>query len=175
VKRDEVRRPRASSQRGTRAAAELLPGPLGVPARSWLKARPAHSSVTDRTKARPAAEKTPRLARREAPACRKARAIRILRFSARHPPFTPRTLPASRQGTRMPCSSATADSIPPLDGGEVQPPRNRRFPGFFLWPRRNQPKFEQLFMLAEQDVMGHVRERHGDSSPGAAFRLARGS
>ena len=59
--------------------------------------------------------------------------------------------------------------------GEVQPHATGDFPGFFLWPRRNQPKFERLFMLAEQDVMGHVRERHGDSSPGAAFRLARGS
>ena len=42
-RRDEVRRPRAVSQDGTRAAAELPPGPLGVPARSWLKARSAHS------------------------------------------------------------------------------------------------------------------------------------
>ena len=43
--RGTVRRLRASSQRGTRAAAELLPGPLRVPARSWLKARPTHSRV----------------------------------------------------------------------------------------------------------------------------------
>src|SRR6185312_11101908 len=38
---DEMRRLRASSQRGTRAALELPPGPLGVPARSWLTARSA--------------------------------------------------------------------------------------------------------------------------------------
>jgi hypothetical protein len=36
MKRDEVRRLRASSQRSTRVASELLPGPLGVTARSWL-------------------------------------------------------------------------------------------------------------------------------------------
>jgi len=36
-----VRRLRASSQRGTRAAAELPAGPLGVPARSWLTDRSA--------------------------------------------------------------------------------------------------------------------------------------
>jgi hypothetical protein len=41
VRRDGVRRLRASSQRGTRAALELPPGPLGVPARSWLTARSA--------------------------------------------------------------------------------------------------------------------------------------
>ena len=40
-RRDEVRRLRASSQRGTRAAVELPPGPLGGPARSWLTARSA--------------------------------------------------------------------------------------------------------------------------------------
>jgi hypothetical protein len=34
--RDGVRRPRTSSQRSTRAASGLLPGPLRVPARSWL-------------------------------------------------------------------------------------------------------------------------------------------
>ena len=54
-RRDEVRRPRASSQRSTRAALGLPPGPLGVPARSWLKARSAHSRATDRTKAGPVA------------------------------------------------------------------------------------------------------------------------
>jgi hypothetical protein len=37
VTRDEVRRPRAHARSmSTRAAAELPPGPLGVPARSWL-------------------------------------------------------------------------------------------------------------------------------------------
>jgi hypothetical protein len=41
-RRDGVRRPRALSQQGTRAASELLPGPLRVPARSWLIARPHH-------------------------------------------------------------------------------------------------------------------------------------
>src|SRR6185295_13082249 len=50
---DEVRRLRASSQRGTRAALELPPGPLGVPARSWLTARSARRCATDRTKAGP--------------------------------------------------------------------------------------------------------------------------
>jgi hypothetical protein len=30
------------SQRSTRAASELLPGPLGVPARSWLTDRQHH-------------------------------------------------------------------------------------------------------------------------------------
>ena len=74
----------------------------------------------------------------------------------------------------MSCLSATGESQPHPDGsGRVA--ANLRFPGFFLWPRRNQPKFELLFMLAEQDVMGHVRERHGDLLLGAAFRLARGS
>ena len=53
--RDEVRRPRALSQQGTRAAAELPAGPLGVPARSWLTARSAHRCATDRTKAGPVA------------------------------------------------------------------------------------------------------------------------
>ena len=49
-----MRRLRASSQRGTRAALELPPGPLGVPARSWLTDRSAHfACATDRTKAGP--------------------------------------------------------------------------------------------------------------------------
>jgi hypothetical protein len=42
-RRDGVRRLRAFSQEGTRAALELPPGPLGVPARSWLTDRSAHS------------------------------------------------------------------------------------------------------------------------------------
>lgn len=74
-RRDGVRRPRALSQQGTRAASELLPGPLRVPARSWLIARPHHPEkpvgLSDRMmrdlcrqrKARPGAEpfeETPR-------------------------------------------------------------------------------------------------------------------
>jgi hypothetical protein len=54
-RRDGVRRPRASSQRGTRAAVELPPDPLGGPARSWLTARSARRCATDRTKAGPGA------------------------------------------------------------------------------------------------------------------------
>ena len=52
-RRDAVRRLRAVTQDGTRAALELPPGPLGVPARSWLTDRLARSSATDRTKAGP--------------------------------------------------------------------------------------------------------------------------
>src|SRR6185437_5765917 len=53
---DEMRRLRASSQRGTRAALELPPGLLGVPARSWLTDRSAQfACATDRTKAGPGA------------------------------------------------------------------------------------------------------------------------
>ena len=56
MERDEVRRLRAHVRNmSARAASELPPGPLGVPARSWLKDRSAHSSVTDRTKAGPGA------------------------------------------------------------------------------------------------------------------------
>ena len=62
MRRDEARRPRVLLQQGTRAATELPPGPLRVPARSWLKARSARGCVTDRTKARPAAEQTPQMA-----------------------------------------------------------------------------------------------------------------
>ena len=40
--RDEVRRSRVLSQQDTRAAPELPPGPLGVPARSWLTDRQHH-------------------------------------------------------------------------------------------------------------------------------------
>src|SRR6185312_4501905 len=55
---DGVRRLRAFSQEGTRAALELPPGPLGVPARSWLTDRSAQfACATDRTKAGPGAGK----------------------------------------------------------------------------------------------------------------------
>ncbi len=150
---------------------ELPPGPLGVPARSWLTARSAHSMRDGPDESRARCRQTSRVARRKAPACRKARAIRICAFRRAIPPHTP---DASRVAARNPHVLLERSSeIPPPRG--VRRRRNRRFPGFFLWPRRNQPKFERLFMLAEQDVMGHVRERHGDLSPGAAFRLARGS
>ena len=84
VLRDEVRRPRARQRMpGTRAAPGLRPGPIRVPARSWLTYWLALSafvlfervlrSSRDRRlkqKARPGAVmKTPLVARREAPAC----------------------------------------------------------------------------------------------------------
>jgi len=95
MKRDEVRRLRAHGRNtSTRAVPELLPGPLGVPASSWLKDRSAHSNVTDRTKARPGAEKMSANTMRYRPlaylsACGAPRGARRdpigLRFSARHP------------------------------------------------------------------------------------------
>ena len=127
MKRDEVRRPRASSQRGTRAAAELLPGPLGVPARSWLKARSARGCVTDRTKARPAAEKMPCLARREAPACRKARAIGFCASRRAIPPQAPdASRVAARRSHVLPerCSE-----LPALPVGESTRSRQDRGEG----------------------------------------------
>ena len=123
MRRDGVRRLRASSQRGTRAASELPPGPLGVPARSWLTDRSAHSSATDRTKAGPGAGK-----RRDWRAARRPRMPRgtshkDLRFSARHPPFTPRTREASRQGARMPAVTTGASSF---ETARSAPPRMRK-------------------------------------------------
>src|ERR1044071_843684 len=60
VKRDEVRRLRARVRNmSARAVPELLPDPIGGPAGSQRKDRSAHSSVTDRTKARPGAVWTP--------------------------------------------------------------------------------------------------------------------
>jgi hypothetical protein len=57
MRRDGVRRPRAWLRKsGTRAASGLPPGPLRVPARSWLKARSAQRCATGRTKAGPDAE-----------------------------------------------------------------------------------------------------------------------
>jgi hypothetical protein len=47
-----VRRQRVSSQRGTRAAAELPPGPLGVPARSWLRGDGSRGAPAPRHEAR---------------------------------------------------------------------------------------------------------------------------
>ena len=61
----------------------------------------------------PAADKSPRLARREAPACRKARTLGFALFGAPSPLtprgelIKPRTLIASRQGARMPASLAS--------------------------------------------------------------------
>jgi hypothetical protein len=87
MKRDEVRRLRAHGRNmGARAVSELPPGPLGVPARSWLKDRSAHSSVTDRTKAGPgavtAAIGAPRGARR---IWRQMRSHRFALFGAPSP------------------------------------------------------------------------------------------
>jgi hypothetical protein len=90
MKRDEMRRLRAHGRNmSTRAVPELPPGPIGVPARSWLKDRSAHSSVTDRTKAGPGAENTSAIgAPRGAPRRDPNRIVDTigLRFSARHPP-----------------------------------------------------------------------------------------
>ena len=135
VRRDGVRCPRVSFATRHSAAPELRPGPLRGPARSWLttvgstpnairpslnKERGAKTKRRGgpaghlRRKRGPAPLKSPRLARREAPACRKARALG-LRFSARHPPQTP-DAPASRQGERMSGRNAATNSIAPLDG-----------------------------------------------------------
>ena len=102
MRRDEVRRLRASSQRGTRAALELPPGPLGVPARSWLTDRSAHSSATDRTKAGPVAGKT-LVDWRAAEGARVPQGTSHKDFAlfGAPSPLTPRTRHASRQGARM--------------------------------------------------------------------------
>jgi hypothetical protein len=71
--------------------------------------------------------------------------------------------------------SAANSTVSSGGGGRVRASLQPRILRIFLGRRRNQPKFELLFMLAEPDVIGHVRGRDGDSLPGAAFRLARGS
>ena len=110
MKRDEVRRLRASSQRSTRVASELLPEPLGVPARSWLIDRltPATKSEARCRKdvanehALPASRlrqarfggrskaglqmRVWRIERRPPPIPKGSWTLRGLRFSARHPP-----------------------------------------------------------------------------------------
>ena len=65
MKRDEVRR--HGRNMSTRAASELPPGPIGVPAWSRLKDRSARSSVTDRIKAGPGAVWTPQMSMRYRP------------------------------------------------------------------------------------------------------------
>ena len=66
MERDEGRRPRARVRNmRTRAASELPPGPIGAPARSWLKDQSARSSVTDRTKAGPGAVWTSQMSMRD--------------------------------------------------------------------------------------------------------------
>ena len=80
-----MRRPRVWSRRsGTRAASGLPPG--ATRARQEL----TEGSVCaverkDRTKAGPGVEQTLQLARREAPACRKARHLRFAFFGAPSP------------------------------------------------------------------------------------------
>jgi hypothetical protein len=86
VRRDEVRRPRVHARSmSTRAASELLPGPLGVPARSWLTTAARSSDRRQNRKARPDAEQTLRLARREAPAC-SGNGTRTIGFALFGPP-----------------------------------------------------------------------------------------
>jgi hypothetical protein len=120
-------------QPGTRAASGLPPGPLGVPARSWLKARSAQRCATDRTKAGPDAGKVRdwRAARR--PPCPATDTdTKGLRLSARHPPHpeegrrpfskdrgaTVISRTRRRRGKEpgMPCSRAATMSLPPLAG-----------------------------------------------------------
>src|SRR6185436_15158993 len=103
---DEVRRLRASSQRGTRAALELPPGPLGVPARSWLTDRSAQfACATDRTKAGPGAA-TAVIGAPEGARVPQGTSHKDFALFGAPSPLTPRARNAPRQGARMPCSSA---------------------------------------------------------------------
>ena len=110
-----------------RAAAELPPGPLGVPASSWLRLALCALALLERVgrlastrperepgKAGPAAGNAG-LARREAPACRKARAIRFASFGAPSPHAPDAS--ASRQGARM-SSVERMQLAPALPWGE---------------------------------------------------------
>ena len=110
-----MRRPRASSQRGTRAAVELPPDPLGGPARSWLTARSARRCATDRTKAGPGAATAvigaPRGARVPQGTSHKDFAL----FGAPSP-LTLRTRYASRQGASMPAVTVQQTPYLPLVG-----------------------------------------------------------
>ena len=112
-----MRRLRALSQRGTRAAAELPPGPLGVPARSWLMDRSAQFVARRTGRKQGPLPETSAIGAPEAPACRKARAIRILRFSARHPPSYPGR--GTRRGKEPAClvRSAATHSVIPAKAG----------------------------------------------------------
>ena len=112
VKRDEVRRPRASSQRGTRAAVELLSGPLGVPARSWLKARPTPRCVQTGLKQGPLPENAAKehaLTLRCLSACGAPEGASMPQGTSHKDfalfgapsPLTPDAENASRQGERM--------------------------------------------------------------------------
>ena len=88
MKRDEVRRLRAHVRNmSARAASELSPGPLGVPAWSRLTPRQAIRGDAGGEKQGPVPTRRPRLACREAPAASGDRCGTIgLRFLARHPP-----------------------------------------------------------------------------------------
>jgi hypothetical protein len=62
--RDGVRRPRVLSQQDTRAVPELPPGPLGVPARSWLT---LVGNFRPTEKAGPGADRSPQMSMRYRP------------------------------------------------------------------------------------------------------------
>ena len=119
-RRDEVRRLRASSQRGTRAALELPPGPLGVPTRSWLTDRSARSSATDRTKAGPGAA-TAVIGAPEGARVPRGTSHKDFALFGAPSPLTPRARNAPRQGARMPCSSAAKHSVIPAKAGYPEP------------------------------------------------------
>ena len=117
-----MRRLRAFSQEGTRAASELPPGPLGVPARSWLTDRSAQfACATDRTKAGPGAAtaaKEHALTLRCLSACGAPEGACVPQGTSHKDfalfgapsPLILRTRKASRQGDRMPCSSAASSA-----------------------------------------------------------------
>jgi hypothetical protein len=113
--------PAGLAQQGTRAASELPPGPLGVPARSWLmnagKFGPPEESGAW-------CWKTLTLARREAPA-RFPQGPRVIGFAlfGAPPPHEDEgkhseagRSPASRQGASMSSRSERTNSIPPPCG-----------------------------------------------------------
>jgi hypothetical protein len=78
--------PAGLAQQGTRAASELPPGPLGVPARSWLTRPEAEFDPASWTKAGPDAGNVRNWrAERCPPRSQKDRGAIGLRFSARHP------------------------------------------------------------------------------------------
>ncbi len=148
-RRDGVRRLRALSQQGTRAAAELPPGPLGVPARSWLKARSARGCATDGLKQGPLPETSaigaPRGARVPQGTSHKDFALfgapsPLIRRRAEGPVSKDRGKfrqtpdgERARQRARTPCSSAAKESIMPAKaaGAACSVPVG---PGFRLSP-----------------------------------------
>ena len=127
-RRDEVRRLRASSQRGTRAAAELPPGPLGVPARSWLTARSAHSMRDGPDESRARCRKTSAIGAPQGARVPQGTSHKDFALFGAPSPLTPRT--RTRRGKETACLVRAPQQTPsyrrkPVSSAEAQCRHNK--------------------------------------------------